>query len=294
MKDQFVIAYLPTLSVAEHILPTTLYLAQMLNKGIILLHIADKRYGNDVEESMLKALQDSVREEVKQSVGNNANAITVDYCLLRQPTRKAIDTVATVLNGVIIVAATDPTVKRHDPLYPKELLSNLSESKIAYLTLPIEWSGCHKQGLSPYPNAFRHVGLSIDFKKESKEKLVWASYFARFNKSAIEVYFDNYRDSGLKQKWYNNMKFLTKFFNGLGLTYSPHSVEVGNAVFPETVLQESAAEQCDLFISTTTDLRARDTLEFFIGTQEMRVIRNVRHLPTLFLNPRDDIYVLCD
>ena len=47
-------------------------------------------------------------------------------------------------------------------------------------------------------------------------------------------------------------------------------------------------------ITLTTDLRKRDILEWFIGTQEQRIVRNSLLMPILFLNPRDDFYVLCD
>ena len=87
---------------------------------------------------------------------------------------------------------------------------------------------------------------------------------------------------------------MNKFFNGLGVSYQQHTVE-GRALFPETLVCDTAALiGCGLFISVTTDTRDLDIIEWFAGTQEQRTICNPHRLPVLFINPRNDIYVLCD
>jgi len=47
-----------------------------------------------------------------------------------------------------------------------------------------------------------------------------------------------------------------------------------------------------LLIAVTT--KEKDGLEFFVGVQEQRTIVNRERIPILFLNPREDLYVLCD
>ena len=95
-------------------------------------------------------------------------------------------------------------------------------------------------------------------------------------------------------KWSNNVLFMDKFFSGLNVTYSSLPIQ-GRALFPEIIVCRSAAQAgCGLLISVTTDTRNLDVIEWFAGVQEHRTIRNPHQLPVLFINPRNDIYVLCD
>lgn len=286
-KDQFVIAYITAEKEAPAIISYAIALAKMIAKDLILLHIDDPRYHTPAltEEQICNLQQEA--NEVTQGTPH------ASYCIFHKPTSEVIKLLPDILNAVAIVVASDPRAKAKTPTHPKELLHNFSECKIAYLTIqPDCFTSSH---ISVPDHPFQNVAFSVDFKKESKDKLIWASYFARFNASTLHVLYDDYTDEGLKAKWFNNMKFLKKIFDNLAVTFTPHQIKVGRALFPETVMLDKAVEmRCDLMVSVTTDRRAIDTLEFFIGTQEQRIIKNRHNLPVLFINPRDDIYVLCD
>ena len=114
------------------------------------------------------------------------------------------------------------------------------------------------------------------------------------NHSRLHMLHFRYSDTGLNKKWSNNVLFMDKFFRNLGITYDSLPVE-GRALFPETLVCTAAAQAGHgLLISVTTDTRSRDVVEWFAGVQEDRTVRNPHRLPVLFINPRDDIYVLCD
>ncbi|KWW28756.1 MAG: hypothetical protein AUK63_1789 [bacterium P3] len=281
-KDQFVVAYLPCARVADCVTAHALQLAEMLKKGVILLHVADSRYGDvSVDEAWLKRLQN----ELNSRGGDSPHT---EYCLLRQPTRKAIAAVGEVLNGVAVVAAVDADAPRHSPTHYKEVLRNFRECKTAYLTV-------QTNATAATAPCYDRVAFFVDYSKESKEKLIWASYFARFNKSRLELFHYCYRDSGLQLKWHNNMRFLDKLFKGLDIGYCTHAMDVQRTLFAETAVVDAAAAcGCRLLISTTTDLRNKDLLDYLLGSSEQHTVRNNKGLPVLFINPRDDLYVLCD
>ena len=136
------------------------------------------------------------------------------------------------------------------------------------------------------------IAFSVDYKKESKEKLIWASYFARFNASTMHVLYYDYRDEGLRYKWYSNMQFMHRFFSNLSLTFAPHVLQRRTNFSDVSALNYAQENEYGLFIAVTTN--ERDGAEFFIGVQEDRIIVNRHRIPVLFINPRDDIYVLCD
>lgn len=275
MKDQFVIAYLADLSMTDTVVAHARLLAKMLHKGLILLYVEDKHVGGPDIHSVTPAL---LKAEADAADAQPAHAA------LKGDSRDIIAQLPTLLNGVVAVAGVNPAARKGTPTHPKEVLRLFGECKIAYLTVQTP----------PTDDPYRHVAYGVDFRKESKEKLIWASYFARFNQSTLHMLHFNYKDSGLRTKLNNNIRFMNNFFRNVGVEYQTQTVQ-GRALFPETlVCNEAGASGYGLLISVTTDTRDRDVLEWFAGVQEDRTIRNSARMPVLYLNPRNDIYVLCD
>ena len=276
MKDQFVIAYLADLTLCDEVVSHACHLARMLQKGLILLYVEDKKYGGlSTSEAVPKLLAiEAAHPDVNPA-----------HVAMRGSTKEVVNALPTLLNGVIAVAGVSLQARRRRPTHPREVLRLFAECKIAYLAVQTPLLDAE---------AYRHVAYGIDFRKESKEKLIWASYFARFNGSRLTMLHFDYRDEGLRTKWNNNVRFMNRFFKGVGITYGQETV-LGQALFPETLVCDTAAKiGSGLFISVTTDTRDLDIIEWFAGVQEHRTIRNSHKIPVLFLNPRDDIYVLCD
>lgn len=276
MKDQFVIAYLADLSMTDAVVQHARMLAKILKKGLILLYIEDKSIGgHDIH---------SVTPSLLQAEATVAD-VHPAHAALKGNTREIIAQLPTLLNGVVAVTGVNPDAPKGSATHPREVLRNFSECKIAYLTVQTPPIG---------PDPYRHVAYSVDFRKESKEKLIWASYFARFNRSTLHMLHFNYKDSGLRTKLNNNIKFMNNFFRNVGVEYQSQAVP-GQAFFPERLICDTAGDSgYNLLISVTTDIRDRDMLEWFVGVQEERTVRNAARMPVLYLNPRDDIYVLCD
>ena len=274
MKDQFVIAYLGDLSMAQEVVSHACYLSKMLRKGIILLYVEDPKFhGPSTDEAAIRI------QEIERAHPD----INPSHVILQGSTRLIVDALPTRLNGVIAVAGINAHAQRHSPTHPRQVLRTFAQCKIAYVTVQAPLQGCYRQ-----------VDFGIDFRKESKEKLIWASYFARFNNSRLNMLHFDYRDEGLRTKWNNNVRFMDKFFRNVGVNYNQQTV-IGRALFPETVICQTAEHNgSDLLISVTTDTRDLDIIEWFAGVAEQRTIRNASRLPILYLNPRDDIYVLCD
>lgn len=277
-KDQFVIAYLPDFEKEEIVLSHAIFLSKMIDKGLILLHICDKHYS--------KLSTDQAEERLKEIQQKISSQVSATYAAIPGKTKTIINALPTLIGAVAIVGAIDPHASIGKPTNKRTFLNLFHECKIAYLTVqkPLEDSSVYQQ-----------VCTTIDFKKESKEKLIWTSYFARFNKSQINVMYYDYKDEGLHTKWYNNMRFLHKFFNNLNLTFTPHIIPSNHSTFTDiNALKEIEQQQmpCGVMLCVTT--WEKDAIEWFYGTQEQRTIVNKLGIPVMFLNPRDDLYVLCD
>lgn len=277
MKDQFVIACLGDFSMEEAVVTHACFLSRMLHKGLILLYVDDPKYRGMTKE---EAEQRMLRIEERNKEYSPA------HVAMKGATREVIHALPKLLNGVVAVTGVDPYAHRKSPIHPKRVLHDFSDCAIAYLTV--------QQPLL-HPERYNDVAYSVDFNRESKDKLLWASYFARFNHSRLHMLHYHYTDGRLRQLWRNNMQFMDKFFDTLGIHYQEHVVEGKSPLFPEHhVCREAAVLGCGLLVTLTTDVRKRDVLEWFLGTQEQRTICNDARMPVLFLNPRDDFYVLCD
>ena len=298
-KDQFVIAYLADLDcttgtqaaqprdTTQTVVDYARAVAKFLHKGLILLYICDKKYTKVTTDEAQKRLT-AIKEQY--------NGEDISFCALKGKTRDVISLLPTALNAVIVVAGVDRRASLLKPTNPRRVIWDFGQCRTAYLTVQPHASSNQYNGQSGVDPtfSFKHVALRIDYQRESKEKLIWASYFARFNDSKLHVMHEVYKDSGLRTKFDNNMLFLDKFFGGLGVGYETETLPTV-ANFPDKCAVKQASEKgYSLMICITTDTREMDFLDWFISPQETRVIKNKQNLPVLFINPRDDIYVLCD
>ena len=260
-KDQFIIICADSAPTARSLIPTARHCAEKLHKGLILLSCSPGA------------------EEWIERFG-------IPYMALKGDWKTAIDALPTALNAVLAITLADTAAPRRSFTHPRQLLRNFRDCKVAYLVVSSRQPAVH-------PTWPQTASLTIDHQRESKEKLIWASYLARFFGSTLRVLHRNYRDAAFKLRWTNNMRYLEKVFSSLGLTYEnvviSRGSELGN---PDLIaIREGGSE---LFIALVPDRRDRDLGDLFAKPAELRIIENPSGLPVLLLNQRDDLYVLCD
>ena len=260
-KDQYVIACLEKAADATTVLPLARHFAERLGKGLIVLSVA------------------------KEGVGDWIKQYGVPYAGLKGDWKTAIDGLPTVLGGVLAVTAVDPAAPRSSITNPSTLLKTFRDCKIAYLVASCQLPVVSSQ----WPE---NTVLSLDHRRESKEKLIWASYMVRFIGSRLTVATPNYKDDGFRERLRNNLLSLKKFYTSLGIEYSTVTIPSSTFKSPDLTLVDNN-QNYQLLIAMTTDQRERDLADILTGTPELRLLKT-SHIPILFLNQRDDLYVLCD
>ncbi|MFA6200175.1 MAG: hypothetical protein WC679_07230 [Bacteroidales bacterium] len=279
-KDQFVIAYLPNLDKTESIISNAICFAKMLNKGLILLHISDQLY-TDVNSNQA--------EKRLQELDSKITDISFhSYCAIEGKTQEILYSIPKLLSGVLLVTATDNNsiAKKKKKLAdePNTLLNNLYTSRIAYFIVP-------QNQISPIP--FDKVILTIDNMRESKEKVLWASYFGRFANSDIIVYYHNYKDEFYRQQLHYNIKFVMKMFDNFKLKYKLNLSSDMKTYVDYQAIDYAEKENAGLVICQTT--KNKDWInKWFIGVKELKTINNNKNIPILFINPREDLFILCE
>jgi len=274
-KDQFVIAYLNNLDFAETCIEHSVQIAKILNKGLILLHIYDPlltKVGVDEAECKLKELNSQITETQLHS-----------YISLKGEVKEVIGKLGQLLNAVVIVSSinTEETNKNKAD-NPITLLKNMETSRVAYMI-------CNqKRSIVDYSK----VLLPLNNARESKEKTLWASYFARFFQSEITLFYRTYKDS-LYQKQLNlNLAFARKMLGQFNIIPSNHKSEDRKKLLDLQALDYADKENYGVIICQTT--KDKSLFDRIKGLEEEKVLKNLKDKPILFLNPRDDLFVLCE
>ncbi len=274
-KDQFVVAYLPDLEKIESTLDYAICLAKMLDKGLILLHISDEKHTSltpQEAEERLKQINDGLPEDIFHS-----------YVALKGKSETLLNAIGELLNAVLLVCCCNVESKdKKEANHPQTLLRNLSSSRIAYLV-------CSPDSK---PQAFEKVVLSLNNLTESKEKTLWASYFGRFANSDIVLYYRRYKDEYYQKQLNLNIAFARKMFKQFAIeTQTMHSQDTKTKLDLQT-LQYAERENCDLIICQTT--KNKTFVDSITGLDEVKVLKQINKIPILFLNPREDLFVLCE
>ena len=262
MKDQHVIACIEPSEGADTVVEAARTMATRLHKGLILMCV--------------------VADEAAQAEATHWIArYGEQHIVMRGQWKTAINGLPAAFGGILAVAGIDPTAPRRALAHPATLRRQFAECKTAYLCVPV---------------SLQHLGtataaLCVDYRRESKEKLIWASYLVRFCGSRLTVASPDYKDEGLRLKWRNNMAFLQKFFASLGVEYGEHKLNYSPFANPDR--QAIAALKPDILVALTTDTRERDLADLLSGPPEVRLLKEAS-TPLLLLNQRDDLYVLCD
>ncbi|MFV0598619.1 MAG: hypothetical protein ACK5M0_02710 [Bacteroidales bacterium] len=279
VKDQFIIAYLPDLDNTQTIIDNAICFAKMLNKGLILLYISDKAYkcvSITDAEILLKELSSKIT-----GIGFHS------YCAIEGQTKDIINKIPHLLSGVLLVSATEDKtnakVKEKLASNPDIMLKNLYTSRIAYFI--------SSQNLnSNLP--FNKVVMTIDNMRESKEKVLWGSYFGRFANSEVIVYYHNYKDEFYRHQLHYNIKFVMRMFDNFKIKYNLHLSSNSKTFVDYQAIDYAKENNADLIICQTT--KNKSWFEELFTLKERKVINNSQQVPVLFVNPREDLFILCE
>lgn len=274
-KDQFVIAYLNNLDCVDVCIEHSVKIANILNKGLILIHIYDELLtliGVEEAESKLKELNSNITDVQLHS-----------YISLKGNSKEIIGKLGQLLNAVIIVTSCNPNEKQRNKAdNPTTLLKNMENSRTAYLI-------CNqKQSVVDY----QKVLLTLNNARESKEKTLWASYFARFFGSEVTLFYHPYKDSFYQKQLNLNLAFARKMLGQFNIIPSNHKSEDRKNLLDLQALEYADKENYGVIICQTT--KDKSLFDLLKGLEEVKVLKSLKDRPILFLNPRDDLFVLCE
>jgi hypothetical protein len=131
------------------------------------------------------------------------------------------------------------------------------------------------------------IGLPVSFLIEEKEKAPFASAFGRFCDSEICIYAPKDYGEGAKE----NISTMTSLFDTFSLRYEIVQGHANSFGIEREATDRAVYERIGLVLVSASREYGLDDVLF--GCKEKKILKKSR-VPLLLINPRADLYALCD
>ena len=130
---------------------------------------------------------------------------------------------------------------------------------------------------------YDNIVFPLDFKTESKEKITWAIYMAKYFNSKVHILKIPFSDSGLTKKVNTNINFTLKYFIQNGVDYQISELDNKSSNHAKDILDFAEKVNSDLVLTVTT--KNISLFDYAFGAIEQKLIANDRNIPIMCINP---------
>lgn len=249
--------------VAENAFQHAVFISKVVNREILLLHIAHDSRDKEVKTVELKASAEKMGKEYGKKPF---------FEVVRGSIFHAIGETAKELKAEMIIMGTHG-MKGAQKLFGSKALKVVVSSRIPFLVVQDK----------PAKTNFDTILLPIDFKKENKEKANWIYYLSRNFGSKFIILKSKARDKGFKRKILSNIKYVETFLKGHDVEYEIVTA-TGKQKFKKEIISFAKSHDADLIlVMATRDIR---WIDYMLGAPEQYIIANPEGLPIMCMNPR--------
>lgn len=253
--------------------------ARIFKSEISLLNVIENSRKNQTSNDEESIIKERLLPYAKDII--EYNKIIVNIYVVKGNYIKIINSIIESINAIMVIAGLDKKNK-HRYFSPKILSTKFRSLRIPILIV---------QRKPPSHIPFKNIILPVDFRKQSKEKAPWSSYFSKLNGSRIHIVFKEYKDAYFLKQLHNNMVLIKKSFDTMNVNYSIHKVKNINCSIDKYAIAYARMNLADMVVILNTDDFALDDQLF--GPAEQRLMLNQEQIPLLCLNPRDDLFIPC-
>ncbi|MGZ2368686.1 hypothetical protein ACXR6G_02750 [Ancylomarina sp. YFZ004] len=139
---------------------------------------------------------------------------------------------------------------------------------------------------------YSNIILPIDHKKESKEKMIWASYFGRFNNAVVQLIPATEKEDAFMKTIRNTLLFTKKMFSQFIFDYRIHKSKFSSKHIDEEAFKVSTTKESDLVVLMTGKAQGIFFLRY--NSKKIKHYINSYPNPILLINPMKDYYLPCD
>ncbi|WP_372751303.1 hypothetical protein [Labilibaculum sp.] len=143
------------------------------------------------------------------------------------------------------------------------------------------------------PNCeYKNIIVPVDHRKESKEKMIWASYFGRFNQAFIHLLAANEKSEGYIRNVKATLIFTKKMFKQFAFEYKILKAASTSKNINKEAIQFSKQFNSDLIILMSS--RNPSWFDSYSGPAKLKRILKKEPNPILIINPLKDYYLPCN
>jgi nucleotide-binding universal stress UspA family protein len=249
--------------VAENAFQHAVNISKVVNREILLLHIAHDSKEKEAKERELEASAEKLGKEYGRKPF---------FKVVRGSIFHAIGETAKDLKAEMIIMGTHG-MKGAQKLFGSKALKVVVSSRIPYLVVQDK----------PAKANFDTILLPIDFKRENKEKANWIYYLSRNFGSKFIILKSKARDKGFKRKILSNIKYVETFLKGHDVEYEIVTA-TGKQKFKKEIVEFAKSHNADMIlVMATRDIR---WVDYMLGAPEQYILANPENLPIMCMNPR--------
>lgn len=139
---------------------------------------------------------------------------------------------------------------------------------------------------------YKNIIVPVDFKRETKEKMIWASYFGRFNKSIIHLFVANHKSVPIQSKIKATLIFTKRMYDQFNCDFKIIKSERSSNWLRQDAFIFSEQFNCDLILLLSQ--KNDNLLNRYFGSSEIKKYLRNKKNPILFINPLKDYYLPCN
>jgi nucleotide-binding universal stress UspA family protein len=242
-------------------------IAKVLCKDIVIVHVAHRGTTEDQKEKLLNQI-----EGVAHRVGLENN-LRVRCQLLEGNIFRAISSYATESGAELVLMGTHG-IRGMQRITGSWALKVIVGSSVPFVVVQKEPAASGK---------FSNIVFPIDFRAESKEKLLWAIYMGKYFNSKVNIFLYPVKDKLLKKKEDINLNFAVRFLIQNNIEYEIFTAKKQRK-FAEQTMDFAKSVNADLIMVVTT--KYITFADYMFGASEQRIIANSAGIPVMCINPR--------
>jgi hypothetical protein len=267
-KEQKIIVLINNIESDKILILHGIKLATAFNKELCLFYNSSKK------ETTVNKNIGTTLNEYKNVVKNIIPSLRISSLTIQGKFEHLIDNLADNHEAVLVVSGNSTYSK---------LSKTIQRSPIPFLLIDTN---------STTISDYKKIIFPVDLRRETKDAALWASYFARFNKSGINVLVANEINKDNRKGVTKNITSIKQLFVKLKIGIKFFKGKENSFKIQFEALNVALSSNSDLIIILGSSFIS--IFDLIIGLPEKKIIKKAGILPVLIINPRKDMYILCD
>lgn len=143
---------------------------------------------------------------------------------------------------------------------------------------------------SPAPTEIKRILVPTSFHFESKQKITAVSAIAKYFNSVVYFVYKEEKDTALKDKNLNNLKFMKMHLDKEGIKYNVKAIKDGN--FNNETLKIAKELEVDLIAIMNMQKNSILGTGLLGANYEQELVMNEQKIPVMIISPRNGMLIL--